>query len=254
MSLVHDLSARLDDAARFARATPQLSLEHDLDVATAYAVQAASIQRRIDRGDPLVGVKMGLTSLAKAKQMGVHEVIWGRLTGAMRIADGGSVARARYVHPRAEPEVAYIVGKRIDRAMSPDEALTHIEAVAPAIELIDSRYENFKFSLADVIADNASSSGFVVGPRSPTSVDVAELAITFAVDGKTVQTGSSAAILGHPGRALAEATRLATGAGLVLEPGFVILAGGATEAVALAPGQTVSVEVADLGRASFSLV
>lgn len=253
MSLVDTLAARLDDAARNAKSTPQLSLEHDIDVPTAYAIQAASMKRRFDRGEALVGVKMGLTSLAKAKQMGVHEVIWGRLTDAMRIAPNGSVARPRYVHPRAEPEIAYIVGKRIDRAMSPEEALAHIESVAPAIELIDSRYENFKFALADVIADNASSSGFVIGEASPTSVDVADLAITFQVDGVTVQTGSSAAILGHPGKSLAAATELATKAGIVLEPGFVIMAGGATEAVALKPGQTVSVTIAQLGRAAFSL-
>lgn len=252
-ALVATLATRLDDAARHATSTPQLSLEHDLSTETAYAIQAASIGRRLARGEKVVGVKMGLTSLAKAKQMGVHEVIWGRLTDAMRIADGGAVAWPRYVHPRAEPEIAYVVGKRIDRAMSPEQALAHVASVAPAIEVIDSRYENFKFALADVIADNASSSGFVIGKPSPTSVEVGDLAITFEVDGKAVQVGSSAAILGHPGRSLAAATALATKAGVVLEPGFVIMAGGATEAVALQPGQVVRVTIAQLGSASFAV-
>ena len=95
---------------------------------------------------------MGLTSRAKMQQMGVSEVIWGRLTDAMRLEEGGEMSHARYTHPRVEPEIAYIMRKPLSGNVSLAEALDAVEAVAPAMEIIDSRYRNFKFALADVIA------------------------------------------------------------------------------------------------------
>ena len=155
----------LDDAARTATAVPQLTEEHPhLTVEDAYAIQKLSMDRRYDRGEHRVGVKMGLTSRAKMLQVGVSEVVWGRLTDAMRLVEGGDLVRSRYVHPRVEPEIAYIIGKQLAGDVSPVEALAAVEAIAPAVEIIDSRFRNFKFTLPDVVADNASSSG--LHPRS----------------------------------------------------------------------------------------
>lgn len=245
------LAERLDEAARTGRATPQLSLDHDLSEDDAYAIQLRSIERRLARGESRVGIKMGLTSRAKMRQVGVHEVIWGQLTDAMRVEDGGSTPIGRYVHPRVEPEVAFILGSRIDRPMSAAEAWRHVDAVAPALEIIDSRYENFEFALPDVIADNSSSSGFVVGPHGSPSIDVDGLGLVLSLDGREVQFGSTSAILGHPARSLAAATRLVTQRGLSLEPGWIVLAGGATAAEPLRPGVSVQLEMQALGRAGF---
>jgi 2-oxo-3-hexenedioate decarboxylase len=241
-----ELAARLDRAALCAAAIARLTDEVAIDPAAAYGVQEALLARRLARGERLVGLKMGLTSLAKMEQMGVAEVIWGRLTDAMSIVDGGCVDPAAYIHPRVEPEVAFL----IDREPEPGREFAAVSAVAPAIELIDSRYQGFAFSLPDVIADNSSAAGFVIGAWQPVPAGLADLAVVLEVDGDVVRTGSTAAILGDPRRALVEGVRLAGEHGVRLREGWVFLAGAATAAVPLRPGARVRAEVAGIGSVS----
>jgi len=245
------LAELVDTAAKDGRAIEQLSLRHPLSLEEAYAVQRASIARRLERGECRVGMKMGFTSRAKMIQMGIDDMIWGRLTDAMRVEEGGSISLRRYVHPRAEPEVAFLLGRDLPRDVSPAEAVLAIAGVAPALEIIDSRYEAFKFSLADVVADNASSSGFVLGPWSSPAIELGNLGMLLEVDLKPVEIGSSAGILGHPLRSLVAAARMTADAGEPLRAGDVVMAGGATAAVALRPGMHVRVVVETLGRAAF---
>lgn len=255
MSGLTELARIVDEAARTATAIPQLTETlPDLSVEDAYAVQALSIARRRSRGERRAGVKMGLTSRAKMQQVGVSEVIWGRLTDAMRVEEGGDLARARYVHPRAEPEIAFIMRRALEGRVTAAEALAAVEAVAPAIEIIDSRYRDFRFTLPDVVADNSSSSGFLVGGWHRADTDVGNLGLLIEVDGEAVQIGSSAAILGHPLRALVAAARLVAQAGERLEPGDIVLAGGATAAHPLGAGQYVRAEFEAIGSVSFTVV
>ncbi|HEX5740184.1 MAG TPA: fumarylacetoacetate hydrolase family protein [Pilimelia sp.] len=241
------LADRLDAAARGAAPTTQLTAEVPLTVSGAYAVQAALVDRRLARGERLVGVKMGLTSRAKMAQMGVDEVIWGRLTDAMRVEDGGTVDLAGLIHPRVEPEVAFL----LDRAPEPGQDLAGcVRAVAPALEVIDSRYADFRFTLPDVVADNTSAAGFVVGGWQPVPDGLDNLGVLLEVDGEVVQVGSTAAILGDPLRACAAAVRLAAAGGLPLRAGWVVLAGAATAAVPLRPGARVRAVVERLGAAT----
>jgi 2-oxo-3-hexenedioate decarboxylase len=241
------LAERLDDAARFARAVPQLAEPITLD--DAYEVQRLSVARRLARGEVRTGVKMGFTSKAKMKQMGLDELVWGRLTDGMLVDDGATIDLERYVHPRVEPEIAFILKHPLSGRVSMAQAAAALEAVAPAIEIIDSRYENFKFSLTDVVADNTSSSGYVIGPWCDPATDIANLGMLLEIDGRPVQIGSSAAILDHPLRSLVAAARVAAAAGEPLAAGCVIMAGGATAAEALAPGNHVRLSVQGLGEA-----
>jgi 2-oxo-3-hexenedioate decarboxylase len=246
------LAERLDEAARNAKSTAQLSKEVELSLDQAYEIQKRSVARRLKRGETRVGVKMGLTSRAKALQMGVSDVLWGRLTSAMVVEDGGQIQHPRYVHPRVEPEIAFLLKAKLVGNVTPMQALAAVEAIAPAMEIIDSRYENFKFSLTDVVADNASSAGFVTGAwHSPSSLDISNLGMLMSFNGRAVQVGSSAAILGHPLRSLVAAARFAAQADEPLEPGWIVMAGGATAAEALAPGTWVELEVQHLGRTAF---
>jgi len=251
--LLNDLAARLDEAARTATPTAQLSAEVTLTLAEAYAVQALSIARRMARGDARVGMKMGFTSRAKMQQMGVDSMIWGRLTRGMSLEEGGIAARAAYVHPRIEPEVAFLIKRRLSGPVSALEALSAVEAVAPALELIDSRYQDFKFSLTDVIADNTSASGFVLGAWQRPDADVSNLGLVLSLNGETKQVGSTAAILGSPLRSLVAASALVAEAGEALEPGSVVMAGGATAAEALSPGTRVLLEMERLGRVALEV-
>jgi 2-oxo-3-hexenedioate decarboxylase len=223
----------LDRALTTATELPSGSFE----VGDPYAAQQELVDRRLARGERLVGVKLGLTSQAKMRQMGVDEVIWGRLTDAMRIPDGGVLDLAPRIHPKVEPEVAFLVRGGA------------IAAIAPAIEVIDSRWLDFRFTLAEVIADNTSAAGFVAGAWQPVPDGVDNLGVLLEVDGRVVEIGSTAAILGDPRRAFADAQRLAGG----LSDEWIVLAGAATAAVAVRPGQTVRVEVEKLGTASLKV-
>ncbi|MDM4720392.1 4-oxalocrotonate decarboxylase [Micromonospora sp. WMMA1363] len=244
------IAGKLGAAADTGTAIPQLAAETGLDVDAAYAVQTALLERRLDRGERLVGLKLGLTSKAKMAQVGVDEVIWGRLTDVMRVPDGGTVAVDDFIHPRVEPEVAFL----LDRLPEPGEPVADftdaVRAVAPAIELIDSRYANFTFSLPDVIADNTSAGAFVVGPWCPVPEGLDNLGVLLEIDGRVAQVGSTAAVLGDPRRALDEGIRLAGRHGVRLREGWVFLAGAATAAVPLRPGAYVRAVVEKLGTAS----
>lgn len=245
------LATRLDDAQRFARATPQLA--EPLTVEDAYAVQAASMRLRYARGERRVGIKMGFTSRAKMAQMGVDEMIWGRLTDAMIVEDGDHIAITNYVHPRVEPEIAFLLKAPLTGKVTIPQAVAALAGVAPALEIIDSRYQNFKFSWTDVVADNSSSSGFVLGAWGDPTQSVANLGMILEIDGQPRQIGSSAAILGNPLRSLIAAARLAEAAGDPLCAGDIVMAGGATAAEALAPGNHVRLSVQRLGTAEFNV-
>lgn len=240
---------RVDEAARTGTAIAQLTEETPgLEVGAAYEIQRRSIARRLERGERRVGVKMGLTSRAKMQQVGVDEVIWGRLTDAMRLEEGGEMRHGAYVHPRIEPEIAFILKKPLVGRVSAAEALAAVDAVAPAMEVIDSRYQNFKFTLPDVVADNSSSSGFVLGGWFKPETAVDNLGIIVEADGRPVQIGSSAAILGHPLRSLVAAARMVEKGGEQLNAGDIVLAGGATAAHPLTPGMHIRTVFQNLGQ------
>lgn len=247
------LALALDEAATSAAPIAQLTATTTLSLDDAYAVQHLLVARRVARGDALSGIKLGFTSPAKAAQMGVSDVIIGELMFGMRIADGGQLDRTEHVHPRVEPEVAFRFGTDVD---PDDDALdleAAIDAVAPALEVIDSRYRDFSFTLADVVADNASAARYVLGPwRDPVSAgDLDNRGVVLEVDGRIVETGSTAAILGHPRRAVHAARRLARAHGMGIPAGTVLLAGAATAAAALTPGSFVEATITGLGRVGF---
>jgi 2-oxo-3-hexenedioate decarboxylase len=247
MSNISHIATMLDDAARFAREVTQFDPDGNLSLEDAYRVQAESIHMRVERGERRVGVKMGFTSRAKMVQMGLSDVIWGRLTDAMQIEEGTSIDLPRFVHARCEPEIAFVLKRSLDGDVTGPQALAAVEAIAPAIEVIDSRYKDFKFSLPEVIADNASSSGFVIGAWRDPKIDFSNLGLTVNIDGRVVQVGSTAALLGHPLRSLVAAARLSARAGEPLQAGWIVMAGGATPAEWIKPGQYVSVDMEQLG-------
>ena len=246
------IATRLDDAATAARAMPQPTGDDVIALAEAYDVQRALIDLRIGRGHGRIGMKMGFTSRAKMLQMGLSDLIWGRLTSDMLVEDGG-IDAIFHIHPRVEPEICFLLKKPLSGPVTPLAALAAVEAVAPALEIIDSRYLDFKFALADVIADNASSSALVVGAWHLPAIDFSNLGLVMEVDGRAVEIGSTAAILGHPLRSLCAASRLAGEAGETLEAGSLVMAGGATAAAALQPGANVRCDMQDLGRVGFTM-
>lgn len=224
-------------------------------LADAYEVQRNLLGRHLAGKEVLVGRKMGLTSKPKMQQMGVHEPIFGFLTSAMRITDGEEISMVGRIHPKAEPEIAFLLKKELRGQPSVAEALAAVDGVCGAIELIDSRFKNFEFALPDVVADNGSSSGFVLGGlmRKPSALDLGNLGIVMELDGKPMQFGSSAAILGHPGRSLAALVALLDSEEKTLPAGSVVLAGAATAAIPFTKGSWVRASFHGLGSVELAV-
>ena len=234
-----EIAKHLDAAATSATAVPQISISTPIDLPESYEIQKISIDQRLERGEKLLGYKLGFTSKAKMEQMGVHELIWGRLTDSMFLENGGVLDIDKFIHPRAEPEIAFLIGKDITGPISNQEALNYLEAVTTAIEIIDSRYKDFKFSLEDVIADNCSSSAYVLGEWKSPETKIDDLDIKLIINEETVQEGNSNAILGHPINSLIEASTILTRNGETIKEGMVLLAGAATPASYLSKGDKV---------------
>lgn len=244
---VDALARRLDDAQTSRTETPSIEAGQALGVDTAYRVQEALVGLRTGRGERVVGVKLGFTSKAKMAQMGVSDVIVGRLTDAMQVRDGDSTDLACYIHPKAEPEVAYRLARDVDLDDPDEDILDAVDAVAPAIEIIDSRYLDFKFTYADVVADNTSASGFAVGSWSPMR-SAADLDVRLVVGGDE-NTGTTAAILGDPAQALHALLDMCRRNRIPLKAGYVVLAGAATGALPLGESEA-RCTVAGLGGVS----
>ncbi|MCB9519539.1 MAG: fumarylacetoacetate hydrolase family protein [Myxococcales bacterium] len=249
--LLRELAARLDNAERTQTPTLMLSREHTLSLADAYNIQHETLAARLARGDVQIGYKMGLTSRAKMLQVGVHEPIRGYLTRDMQLADGAELSRAQHIHPRVEPELAFVTAAPIHGPTTAHAVAAAIATVAPALEIIDSRYKDFEFALPDVVADNASGSRFVVGDRATplSDVDVSNLGMVMEIDGVPVEFASSAAIMDHPLRSVAALANLLATRDQHIPAGSVIIAGAATNAVPFGAGQRVRLRVEGLGTA-----
>ncbi len=221
-----------------------------LDLDTAYRVQDEVVCRKVESGQQIVGAKLGLTSRAKQQRMGIDSPLTAWLTDQMALPTGAPLITGQLIHPRVEPEIVFVMGERLSgpgitaaRAM---EAVSHVYG---GLEVIDSRYTDFKFTLPDVVADNASSSRFVVGglARRPDELDLSLEACLLSVDGEVVDSATGAAVQGHPGEALALAANALAKRRLALEPGWLVLTGGMTDAVFVEPGVEVNVEFSNLG-------
>jgi 2-oxo-3-hexenedioate decarboxylase len=241
------LAQRLAAAAADRRAVPMLSASTPgLDVASAYAVQRAGLDARLAAGERVVGYKLGLVSRAKQEAMGVTEPLWGWLTDAMVLAEEDPLDLAALIHPRVEPELAFLLGRDLDpSAATVPQVLAATEAVFPALEVLDSRYEEFRFTLPDVIADNASAARIVLGGRAlaPGRLDLQLEGMALSRDGEVVDTAAGAAVAGHPAAAVGWLARAAGG----LTAGSLILSGGLTAPVELDPGSVVTARFATLG-------
>lgn len=240
----------INAAASASSAPPLTGTYPDLDVATAYQIQDLVVADRISRGAVLVGAKLGLTSVAKQQQMNVAEPCYGWLTSDMRIDAGTAVITAAYGQPRCEPEIAFLLGTDLEGAnVGAADVLAATAMVLPAVEVIDSRYAGYKFTLPDVVADNSSSAGFVLGAQgiSPIGVDLRLVGCNFYKNGQLIATATGAAALGNPASCVAWLVRHLAARGQGLKAGMVVMAGALTEAIAVAPGDTITAEFDRLG-------
>ena len=249
---------QLIDAARNRTATTALTdKEPHLDIAVAYDIQAEVVQARIDSGHVIVGAKLGLTSVAKQKQMNVSEPLYGWLTSDMQIDTGAQLACDTFIQPRCEPEIAFLLGSDLHGShISAAHVLAATQFVFAAVDVLDSRFAGYSFTLPDVAADNSSSAGFSLGGTAidPESVDLRTLGCVFEKNGQLVATASGAAVLGHPAASVAWLVRKLASRGEGLKAGHIVLSGAMAEAVAVQPGDCITARFDQLGTVEISCV
>lgn len=225
------------------------------DVDDAYAVQLHNVRSRQQAGERLCGFKVGLTSLAMQQMLGVDQPDYGHLLAPMIVASGSEVERSSLVAPRVEVETAFVLGSPLSGPeVTIVDVLRATEFVLPAIEVIDSRIAEWRITLADTVADNASSALVVLGTR-PVLLRDADLRLTGAVlelDGRVADTGAGAAVLGHPAVAVAWLANALAAYDVTFEPGQVILPGSCTRAVPVDAGSAVRAELSGIGSVSVS--
>ncbi len=255
---IAQLAEHLDNCQRNAQDTPKITDAHpDMDWDDAYAIQDAILARHLGRGARVIGLKAGLTSHAKMKQMGVETPVFGFLVDEYSVLEGAEVKVSELIHPKVEPEIAFVLKHALrGPGCHIGAVLAATDFVMPGIEVIDSRYRDFKFDLKSVVADNTSASRFVVGgqPLRPNELDSRTVGVVLEKNGEPVAPGAGAAVLGHPAAAIAMLANHLGARGQEIPAGSLILSGGITEAVAVAAGVNVCLRVQGMGSVSLRFV
>lgn len=228
---------------------PQFSATHPIDLATAYAAQRAFVQSKLDAGERLVGYKLGLTSRNKQQAMGVDSPLYGRVTSSMLSTYGEPIRFDRFIHPRVESEIAFLLKDDIQAPATITSVLAATDLVYGAVDVLDSRYQDFKFTLTDVVADNASAGAFFLGPiaRRPEGLDLHLLGCVVRVDGEVTMTAAGAAVMGHPAASVAWLANQLAAEGETLKAGQLVFSGGVTAPVPVIRGGSVTFEFDGLG-------
>lgn len=260
--LTHEDRVRAAEVLRTAEETavpvaPLVQTFPGIDVVDAYEIQLLNIRRRLDAGMTVYGHKVGLSSKAMQEMMGVDEPDYGHLLADMVLSEDEPVRASRYLQPRVEVEVGFVLGEDLPgEGCTVEDVLRCTAAVVPSIELIDSRIADWKIGLADTIADNASSAGVVLGKerRKPDEIDVKAIDAVLWKNGEQVAQGRSDAVLGDPTTAVAWLARKVASFGVRLEAGHVVLPGSCTRAYDVAAGDQVTAEFTGLGSVSLTFV
>ncbi|EHL78895.1 2-keto-4-pentenoate hydratase [Bacillus smithii] len=254
-----ELSEFLINAEKEKREVVRLTSEiPDLTPEQAYRIQEELVNLKLANGHRIIGPKMGLTSFAKMQQMKVNEPIYGYVLDDMLIESGETVSFSEFIHPKVEIEIAFFLGEDIEGpSVTSAQVMSATAYVAPALEIIDSRYKNFQFTLPDVIADNASASRVVIGnkltPVSSLKTDLELIGAVLYINGELKANGAGAAILNHPANSIAALANMLARSGKKLQAGDIILAGAITEAIMLANGDVVHGKLDQLGDVSFAV-
>jgi 2-keto-4-pentenoate hydratase len=251
-----ELAADLAQAERSRQPIAPLTAAYpDIDVVDAYEIQLINIRQRVAEGARVIGHKVGLSSLAMQEMMGVDEPDYGHLLDEMQVFEDTPVRAGRYLYPRVEVEVGFILAADLPGAgCTEDDVLAATGALVPSIELIDSRVTDWKIALCDTIADNASSAGFALGEArvSPADIDVTTIDAVLTRNGEVIAEGRSDAVLGNPVTAVAWLARKVESFGVRLKAGDVVLPGSCTRAIDARAGDEFVADFTGLGSVRLS--
>lgn len=251
-----ELAAGLAQAAQSRKPiAPLTSAYPAIDVVDAYEIQLINIRQRVAEGARVLGHKVGLSSLAMQQMMGVDEPDYGHLLDEMQVFEDEPVTAGKYLYPRVEVEVGFILSAGLPGAGCTErDVLAATEALVPSIELIDTRITDWQIALCDTIADNASSAGFVLGKARvlPADIDVKAIEAVLTRNGEVVAAGRSDAVLGNPATAVAWLARKVESYGVRLRKGDVVLPGSCTRAIDARAGDEFVADFTGLGSVRLS--
>lgn len=249
-----DASAALAEAERRgAPISPLTGTFPAMEVDDAYAIQRMGIAQRMGSGARLMGHKVGLTSRAMQEQFSVDEPDYGHLLSDMFVLEGMTIPASDLCSPRVEPEVAFVLKQGLTGpGITVADVLRATDFILPAIEVIDSRIKDWRITLPDTVADNASSARVVLGanPVPPSRLDLRLIGSVLRKKGKVEETGISGAVLGSPVSALCWLANKLASFEVGLEAGQVVMPGSCTRAVAVGSGDHVRAEFDGLGFVS----
>lgn len=253
-SIIQSAAQALRRAREGGQTIDRISETHGISgLENAYAVAAVNTQFRIDKGARVVGKKVGLTSKSVQQQLGVDQPDFGVLFDDMEFLDGQVIDAGRLLQPKAEAEVAFVMGKDLNgTSCSYAEFVSSVAYALPAIEVVDSAIEGWKLTLVDTVADNASCGVYVLGnqPVSLGSIDLGSIGMHMQVNGAVVSVGSGVACLGHPLRAAYWLAQTMAQRGELIRAGEVILSGALGPMASVKAGDTVVADLGLLGRVS----
>jgi 2-keto-4-pentenoate hydratase len=250
-------AAGLLHAAQIGRAPigPLTERYPGLDVADAYAIQQVNLSRRLGDGRTLVGHKIGLTSQPMQQLLGVDEPDFGYILDDMMLDRGGVTPAARFCAPRVEPEVAFLLHQPLrGPGVTADEVCAATEAVAVALEIVDSRIADWRLTLPDTVADNASSGAVVLGDWVPHNdgIDLPRARASLSLNGAEIDSGVGAAVLGDPAVAVAWLANALAVFGTELLPGQFIMSGSFTTAAFVQAGDHAAATISGLGTVALN--
>jgi 2-keto-4-pentenoate hydratase len=251
-----ELAADLAQAERSREPMAPLTAGYpDIDVVDAYEIQLINIRQWVAEGAQVVGHKVGLSSKVMQQMMGVDEPDYGHLLDEMQVFEDVPVKTGKYLYPRVEVEVAFILSQDLPGAdCTEEDVLAGTAALVPSIELIDTRIKDWQIKICDTIADNASSAGFVLGAARvlPADIDVKAIDAKLTRNGELIAEGRSDAVLGNPVTAVAWLSRKVEGFGVRLKKGDIVLPGSCTFAVDARAGDEFVADFAGLGSVRLS--
>ena len=235
-----------------------LSAAHpDMTIEDAYHVQQRMIARRLEKGDRVIGKKIGVTSKAVMNMLGVHQPDFGYLLDSMVFNEGESVDMDTLIQPKAEGEIAFLLKKDLQGpGVTAADVLAATEGVMACFEIVDSRIQDWKIKIQDTVADNASCGVFVLGDRlvDPREVDLTTCGMVLEKNGEIVATGAGAAAMGHPANAVAWLANTLGAHGIALEAGEVVLSGSLGIMVPVKAGDNLRVAIGGIGGCSVRFV
>ncbi|MGA9871663.1 MAG: fumarylacetoacetate hydrolase family protein [Rhodococcus sp. (in: high G+C Gram-positive bacteria)] len=252
-SVIEKLSDRLADAAKTSTpCAPVRDLIGREDIDAAYRIQSRNIDALLASGRTVVGRKIGLTSPAVQKQLGVDQPDFGVLLDDFDVSGDSPVDSARLLQPRIEAEIAFVLSSDVDGQLTVEQAPSFVDRVFASFEIVDSRIAGWDISLADTVADNASSGLYVLGESISRvdAPDLAEVTMTMTADGEQVSAGKGSDCLGSPWAALVWLANTSLSYGSPLRAGEVILSGALGPMVAVVPGSTYTASISGIGSVS----